>query len=209
MNFLTVGARLNKAIDKRTKDLMLDDSKEQREIARKIATEMAWQQYEQDVETGLKAYAIFQEKLQAMGMSRTNWYLITIRPPTAVDWNAFLERVKLLITRRCFREWTLSFEQKGTTEDTLGNGFHVHIVASVTQRSKGELLRDISSTMKGLIGSEGIDIEPTRNPGTIIQNYLIDYKSNDGHKELTHEWDTRWRLTMGLKATYTNEDNLP
>lgn len=204
MNFLTVGHRLNKQMDKLAKELCNPNSAETKQLAKDIV----FSQYRRDVETGLDAYEMFQEALAARGRTSTNWYFITIRPPDDYDWSDFLQRVRRLLARSCFKDWTLSFEQKGLTEDTLGTGYHIHLVADMTQKSKGQVLRDVSSTFN-TIKPEFIDVKTTRNPGELISNYLIDYSSDDGHKETTKIWDKMWRDKIGLRDLYKHGEDMP
>lgn len=208
MNFLTVGSRLNKQIAKYKKDLTIPGQDLPPEVAA-VAENMVWHQYRADVKTGLQAYAIFQEELANIGLADKNWYFITIRPSNSIEWSAFLERVKRLIARSCFKDYTLSFEQKGTSTENLGDGFHVHIVANMTQRSKGEVLRDIARTFQGIVDTQYIDVKPTRNPHDVVSKYLIAYESDDGHKETTKSWDTLWRQQHGLQDLYKPGEELP
>nr|UOF76971.1 rep protein [Cressdnaviricota sp.]UOF81647.1 rep protein [Cressdnaviricota sp.] len=143
----------------------------------------------------------------ASNTSIYNWYFITIRPDeTKCTFSDFFKLVNSYVEKKMITEYTLSFEQKGTSIDTLGKGFHCHIVADSTCRSKGELLRRSQAHFKDVCSSNNIDIRTTKNPDDIINNYLIEYKSEDGHKETTKEMDTLWRSNNSLKSIYNTED---
>lgn len=136
-------------------------------------------------------------------------YMITIRPDdTKVDLIDFTQKIFSLTSRKCFIEGKYSFEQKGTCVDDIGKGFHVHIVARMSQSSKGQVLRDVTSTFKdwiekGLITTNNIDVRTTKNPEELVNTYLVEYKSDDGHKEVTQSWDELWRTGNSLKRLYT------
>lgn len=136
-------------------------------------------------------------------------YMITVRPnDTKIDLIDFIQKVNSLTSRKCFLEGSYSFEQKGTCVDDLGKGFHVHIVAKMSQASKGQVLRDVTSTFKdwidkGFITPNNIDVRTTKNPDELINTYLVEYKSDDGHKEVTQSWDELWRTGNSLKRLYT------
>lgn len=136
-------------------------------------------------------------------------YFITIRPDdTKCKFEEFYERVTSILSRKCFLDYTLSYEQKGTDPSSLGTGFHCHIVASMKQRSKGEVLRDLQSSLKDWIenhkiASNCIDVVLAKRPQELIEKYLINYESDDGHKETTKTWDELWRNEMGLKPIYS------
>lgn len=140
----------------------------------------------------------------------TQWYFITIRPACdKITFELFYNKIAKLTDRKCFKSFTASFEQKGTSQDTLGDGFHVHIVANTTHRSKGEVLRDLTSTFNKWINlkyitENNIDVKPSKTPQQIIQNYLIQYESEDGHKAPTKEWDTLWRNYNKIEPIYTD-----
>lgn len=128
-------------------------------------------------------------------------YMVTIRPSTKATWDQFYQKVESFLGRKFFVQYVRSYEQKGTSMETLGEGFHVHIVCETTHRSKGELLRDTKSTFKqwiedGLVAENCIQVDLTKNPEALVKNYLIDYVSEDDHKACTKEWDALWRAKI-------------
>lgn len=139
----------------------------------------------------------------------TKTYFITIRPNKHVAFADFYAKVVKLVRRSCVIDYSLSFEQKGESEETLGQGFHVHIVAHMKQRSKGEVLRDVQSSFKTMAADNCVQVDLAPRPKELVQNYLLDYKSDDGHKEQTKQWDAQWRDNMGLLPLYTNKDVMP
>lgn len=154
------------------------------------------------------AKQLHDDYVDIMGKDTINWFFITVRPTPETTWEDFYDKVYKFTQRKCIQQYTLSFEQKGTNEETLGTGFHFHMVANTTHRSKGECLRDTQSTFAKICADNAVQINPTKNPNDIIQKYLINYEANDGHKACTKEWDEKWRNKMGLKPLYTEEDPL-
>lgn len=153
----------------------------------------------------------FKELLEAEGLAAAvKTYFITIRPDERqITFDDFYAIVRKFTERKCITSFQLSFEQKGLTLDTLGTGFHVHIIAQVTQRSKGELLRDTQSTFARCTAANCIDVKPLARTVDVqnVSRYLTSYDSDDGHKIVTKEWDSLWRQKEGLSALYT--DDLP
>lgn len=135
----------------------------------------------------------------------TNWYFITVRPRPGVEWKDFYILTYKFVNRAFMLEYKLSFEQK--SNEGNGEGFHVHIVCNTKHRSKGEILRDTQSTFAKVCDNNCVDVKPTRNPEDIVNNYLLEYKSDDDHKAGTQQGDQIWRAQMGLKDLYIN--NLP
>lgn len=146
--------------------------------------------------------------MEVTGMSMTNWYFITVRPDESlIDFEGFYAIVNKFIQRKCIDEFTLSFEQKGIEDNELGKGFHMHIVVKPRDgswRSKGEVLRDTKSTFACCAAANCIEVIPTRKPENIINGYMIEYTSEDGHKEVTKDSDARWRSILGLDPTYVS-----
>lgn len=138
------------------------------------------------------------------------WYFITIRPDdTKCDIFEFKTKIETLLTRKCFVQGKYSFEQKAIMPNVeeMGKGFHCHIVCEMLQASKGQVLRDIKSTFStwiknGLITENNIDVRGTKNPDEIIEKYLLEYESDDNHKEVTRAMDELWRTSINLKRIY-------
>lgn len=204
MNFLTVGSRLNKQMDKLRRQFERDFDADK---AKEIATRLVFNQYEADVRTGLEAMARFKQIAAEMGYAADgNWYFITVRPPSG-NFQAFYTAIAKMLQRKCFLQFQASYEQKGVTESTLGEGYHVHLVAKMRQRSKGEVLRDLASTLRDVCAENYIDVKVTKNPQQLFQKYCVAYESDDGHKAETKLWDTTWRERMGLRDVY--DDDMP
>lgn len=140
---------------------------------------------------------------EVMGTVAGHHYFITIRPRPETEFLEFFRLVNKFVNRKVIKDYHLTFEQKN--ELGSGEGFHAHIVATTTQRSKGECLRDAMSTFKDVAAENCIDVQTTKNPKDIINNYLILYESKDEHKESTKVGDSIWRDKMGLENIYNND----
>lgn len=183
------------------------------ELRDKMADSMlnnALQAWERQLGIYMKLKEVY-ERIEGRG-AINQWYSITIRPAEGkVTFIEFYDKVYKFLQRKFFNEWTLSFEQKGTSEETLGTGFHCHIVADTKHRSVGECLRDLNSSFSQwaeknyIVPGIGTKVTTCKTPDKMIQNYLIDYKSDDGHKEPTKEWDERWRQELRLAAIYRGD----
>lgn len=168
-------------------------------------------EFDEYLEFSSKLHERYQQK--AIGKAPGNHYMITIRPKPDTDCSIsdLVSMTERLVKRTCFVNYKYSYEQKGTCPEGLGKGFHVHIVAQMKQRSKGEVVRDCVSTFnswieKGWMDPQGIDVLVTKNPDELVQNYLIDYKSNDDHKAPTKNWDEIWRNDNDLAPIYESHE---
>jgi len=153
------------------------------------------------------AKLLHEDYVELTGTSTSNWYFITVRPRPDVDWLTFYNTVRKFMARKFMLEYKLSFEQKNIEGN--GDGFHVHIVANTTHRSKGECLRDTCSTFKHVAADNCVKVKPTRNPEEMFQHYCIDYKSDNEHKISTKNGDEIWRNAMGLRGFYSEGEALP
>lgn len=206
MNFLTVGTKINRQIAREEMKWMTTKRALGEEWTPQDADQIRskiWAQFDLNVRTGLTAMQHFRAIAEELCVKVGRWFFITIRPRSN-NFALFYTAVQRLVARKCFQEFTLSFEQKGVSDDELGEGYHAHIVAKMTQRSKAEVIRDVASTMKDICDENFVDVKPTNNPCHLVKNYLVDYVSEDGHKEVTRDWDKKWRDQIGLSDLYTD-----
>lgn len=137
----------------------------------------------------------------------TKTYFITIRPDTTkITFPQFYEMVSKFVQRNCFEWFELTFEQKSVDPNNLGAGFHTHILAKMTQRSKGEVLRDTQSTFKSCTAENCIQVDPVKTTKDLenTRKYIVEYIAKDGHKEVTQEADKLWRTKLNLRSLYTD-----
>lgn len=136
--------------------------------------------------------------------TKDKWFFITIRPNKR-SFQEFKKRIEDRIIKRSFvKEFTYCFEQKGTTNETLGTGFHLHGIMRVPHyTSPGNLARDILSSLNGFCGNAGVKCQLSKNPNEHFERYCKNYESEDGHKAVTKEWDEKWRIQEGIQAIYT------
>lgn len=132
------------------------------------------------------------------------WYFVTIRP-NKHSFEEFKERIESrLLKRKIILDIKYCYEQKGMTDDTLGTGHHMHAIILSNQQSPGNLARELLSTMNGFCGSSGVKVQTSHNPEEHFERYCMNHGSEDGHKELTKEWDKKWRMIKGLQEVYVS-----
>lgn len=204
---LSKASSINKAVDKAAAKWHDDDTLETfKETQRKIQ----FNKLKRDIYTMIELRDMVRaieedtgEPLLLIPQGNKQAYFITVRPDcNKVKFIDFYNDVAKFTQRKCFKDFKLSFEQKGTDDKSLGQGFHVHIVAEMTQRSKGEVLRDTQNTFKKYTAPNCIEVLTTRNPQELVDKYLVNYESEDGHKEPTKEWDLLWRQQNLLDSLY-------
>lgn len=147
---------------------------------------------------------LLMSEFQTLATSNHSFFC-TIRPDcTKITFHDFFTKLCQDVLKRSWVKVidAVTFEQKGTSLDTLGQGFHTHFIIETSMRSKGELLRALQSAFNKSTAGNCIDVQLTKNKEYIIDNYFEGYVSKDGHKESTCEWDKKWRDREGLKNIY-------
>lgn len=149
------------------------------------------------------AKLLHEDYQQVTKLETSNYYFISVRPRPSVTFEDFYKLTYKYVNRAFMISYKLSFEQKSIDGD--GSGFHAHVVCSTKHRSKGECLRDTISSFRKVCEENCIDVQVTRNPEDIVNNYLLNYKSEDEHKSPTREGDQIWRNKLGLADLYDND----
>lgn len=173
--------------------------------------DLAIKEYEHNARLGIQLMIKFKEIAHEEGLYTNKIkqnYFITIRPDNkSITFEQFKNDVLSFLKRKCFIEYTASFEQKGTSLETLGEGFHTHIIAHMTQRSKGEVLRDTQSTFKSYTSANCIEVIVLKTPERkqCALDYITNYTSNDDHKIITQMWDSQWREKLNIPHLYQSE----
>lgn len=140
-----------------------------------------------------------------LGLDVKSKYFVTVRPDASkVTFDAFKDIAFKFAGRKCMTAYELVFEQKGVTEDTLGVGFHVHMIVDTTMRSKAELLRAACSTFGFCTAANCVQVDTLRGDADVarVRSYIRDHESADGHKEITRKWDALWRESLELRPLY-------
>jgi len=178
-------------------DLYGKDKKE----AYQIAETRILKDFDSTCELGIMLMERFKARLP---VKHTGYYMLTIRPDDKnVTFNTFRHVVKQYIYDKMVN-YTYSFEQKGTSLEELGKGFHVHIIGTWQARDKPNILTQTINYFKQFAAANCIQLDICRNPEEVVRKYLTEYISEDEHKITTKEWDTKWREDLGLKHIYTN-----
>lgn len=141
------------------------------------------------------------------------WYFITIRPHPDLKFEKFKTFVELLFKRKAFSEGFYVWEQKGTSPETMGNGFHIHAVIKASSPSKGigNVKEIIYTAMKkcGVDDSIGPGNYPVRALKTekeleSVKHYTETafFNKNDEEKQEAWNYDAPWRASTGLASLY-------
>lgn len=140
--------------------------------------------------------------LDGKKINNKSYFFISVRPQNDDDFWTFKKQCDRFASSKQISEAAWSFEQKGESIDTLGNGYHFHLVAKF-DLYKSQVLQQAVSAFKKFAQPQCVDVKVCGNPIEHVQRYLVDYDCDDDHKSCTKEWDARWRTSLGLEALYT------
>jgi len=143
----------------------------------------------------------------------TRWFVVTVRP-IAMSLIDLREAAEKLAHSSLVVSATWSYEQKGELAEgcgTLGQGSHFHMVLCTNKYKSDVVARLVgkrailSRHMPHGIGHAGVDVKASdaERAARFVRDYLVEYKSADGHKEKTKDADAEWRKQNGLRDLYT------
>lgn len=175
-----------------------------------------------NLERGLQLKPRLDELLNKYGITTKkpeklseNYFWITLRPGDEHR-NRFTDFKHLVLTkyltRNCFISYRYAWEQKGETPETMGHGYHIHILAHCPNYlMKTQLIKDTKSTFKkfcnGDVPDAFVQIEYIRTNDHFnnIRAYIMGYKT-DSWKDEACAMDKPWREKYGLDDLYGTLD---
>lgn len=132
------------------------------------------------------------------GQSKIVW--LTINPKPQISFSDFKKTVDKFLTRTFVRNVKYVYEQRGETEETMGKGFHVHILYDKDKCvSPSQMTTYIQNSFKHCVGNlKSIDIKFYL---TAIreekEQYLLGNKWNED-KSPKLAIDIKWRQSLQL-----------
>lgn len=190
----------------------LDDLREECRIAKLIQQIL--------IEEGLSEKKAYKDNLKS-----NNWWWITIRPPpnSNITFTNFKHWVEgSLLTNIEFDKWRYAYEQKGESGNSIGVGFHIHlIVHSPNYLQKKDLLAKLKTQAKILLNiphkskfpnnyEAMIDLEKIHTQMQ-IDNYTEYIKGNkkQADKQFAVQYDKIFRQRYDLQDLYEHNMSEP
>ena len=134
------------------------------------------------------------------------WLYLTINPKKGSSFFDFKPLLERFVKRKIIEQFFYCYEQRGQTENELGEGFHCHLLLKRSLRvPPNKFVRNAKNTFKKITNVNNPQIFHYR---WCPQEYLIDkiaYISghkNDEEKDLKCKMDTVWRLLHSLQPYY-------
>jgi hypothetical protein len=162
------------------------------------------------------------DELKSLQQKGEKYVLLTIRPASRdwktddeYDYSEELKKFVAFVNRITSKVWLETacwvYEQKGNTDETIGDGVHVHILCKRTKvagrnKTKGAMIDEIHATADvmefGACRRSSIDVTfvPKRDLGA-VSNYLLGQKKCP-KKQKCQVFDKTWRESFGLQQKY-------
>lgn len=198
MNFYTVAARMRKFV----KINLEKYPEDQQQNAKQMLWDMAMNEHEETMKLGVQLMEDFKERFGSGRTAGPRWSLITIRPPHNTSWLRFRDDVHAFVTRWAPRwsSWEYAFEQKGESPETLGHGFHVHLLISTTTPNyyKSHIIKSLQRYFS-YVAANCIQVDSVRNLDR-AKAYIRGEK--EASKLVAVHHDILWRNKENLQQIY-------
>jgi len=148
---------------------------------------------------------------ERVAISHNNLYVwVTINPKSDITLEVFKRKMEKLAHRKIFTEAKYVFEQRGTDEQTLGNGMHCHLLARRNLSYKPFKVKEcIQNTCKGIVGNvKSSNLVNVQNIGEEFAKdkleYILGTKTGEG-KDQKQKMDPIWRKKNNIAIYYNVE----
>lgn len=143
----------------------------------------------------------FSGKIKTLKDNGDRWYFITVRPPPDTEWNKFRLDCESFCDKweKKWLECVYVYEQKGESEESLGQGFHWHmrIATDTINYYPSHILRDLAKHFN-YVAKNCIRIETIKSLERCIE-YMQGDKKSDAKKPAVL-MDSVWRQQNDIPA---------
>lgn len=162
---------------------------------------MKIKEYEQSVKVKLK---------EKTAKDHNNAFVfITINPNEATTLTQLQDKVEKFVNRNMFSSYRYVYEQRGSTEKNMGQGFHAHILLKRNLDYKpSKIALNTKNTFKGITNVDNPQILNIQHIGHDFakdkDEYMTGVKTGEG-KDKKQEIDKLFRKKNNLESVYGEE----
>lgn len=142
-----------------------------------------------------------------------NILFITINPRPDIQLEEFKKSMKKFISKVWVEDYIYVLEQRGTTEEDSGRGFHSHILLWKPDNKKShEVIRETKNTFKNICSIDNPQILNIQNckleDVNKRKNYMIGLKglTHDPTKQDKQNIDIGWRQRNNIQPYYSKTE---
>jgi len=128
---------------------------------------------------------------------------INYKPNTTLE--AISKMTTNIVTKKWVSKYYYTFEQRGKTQETCGEGIHTHIILQNVDKPMSQIHREIHNTVKNYVGNK-LHVDVKQYPTKFLSE-KIDYIKGlkwDEDKLQKVEMDKLFRLKNNLEIFYSN-----
>ncbi len=213
----------------KTPELMPDEMKlyfdELKDLKRRKFRKILEQQYKLETlgDFYKEVKKIEEENVQKMKVmtakAHNNLFLfITVNPKPDITFSEFTLKMEKLVNRNIFKNGLYVYEQRGSTEEDAGKGFHCHMLCERNLNYKPtKVVSCIKNTCKSLCDVKDKRVLNIQVIGEEFaedkRKYIMGHNKTGEGKSVKQDIDTYWRKKNNLKEYYkdanqTDEDSL-
>lgn len=151
---------------------------------------------------------LLKEKLAEKNCNQYIW--ITINPKPEIKLEDFIKTIKKICLKTCFTEHLAVLEQRGDTLETLGKGFHAHILFKRNLNYKPtKCITNLKNSLKKVVGNVNnqhqfnykiIGTEFAKDK----KKYIIGQNKTGDNKDVKQEHDLIWREKENIEEYLGN-----
>lgn len=220
-NFYTVCAKILKNVDKSMKlrDECFNECNtidKNREDYRDCILKDECKKAEETMDLALKMLAVFKDKANSIKGGGDRCYMITIRPNENTLWETFYNDTESYISANLHRwKWvSYAYEQKGTNDDELGKGFHVHIILKTDTINyyPMHILRNTQKYFKQYVAPNCVQVDSIKNFDRACEYISGDKRLPNGEPDKEKlkavAMDNKWRQKVGISEAQGSSPSL-
>lgn len=128
---------------------------------------------------------------------------VTINPKPDAELTDFIHVVEKIVTKSWIEGYVYTYEQRGTDMDTLGTGFHAHLLFPKGDKPPSHISRELQNTCKHIVGNpKHVHIVYITDDDVLQKiRYMQGHKTADD-KALKVTMDKVWRNEHGFDDIY-------
>lgn len=132
----------------------------------------------------------------------SEFYFVTINPRESVTFEQFQTKIDKYIKSKMHLGCTYVYHQRGKTEDTLGTGFHVHMITMNNGTPHGSFVQRTKNMLKTICDVNNMHCLNIKNAGVLNNRIVYMRDDNDDEKRRLNK---QWRSLHGIEDLYESK----
>jgi len=135
-------------------------------------------------------------------------YFITVNPKPGTTLDMLMKHIHNFCSRKSVRDYLYSIEQRGETEETMGDGIHSHILLKWNKKDNKYIKQFLYESCKRIVGSNMPQILNVRRITNEVYQDKIDYLNGikwDAEKDLKIKYDIKFREINKISPLYKKD----